>query len=131
MAKGKKGGARGADRTGSNGSGGSGGSGAASGGGVAVGSGAAAVATGAPTAFAGKELQEAIGVFAKGDYARARNLLRAKAEDPSLSDSAREHARALINATRIERGTLYVGLACIALFVLVLIVTSVLQPHGS
>lgn len=122
MAKGKKGGARGADRSGS---------GEPAGGGVVVGSGAAAVATGAPTAFAGKELQESIAVFARGDYARARNMLRAKAEDPSLSESTREHARALISATRIERGTLYVGLACIALFVLVLIVTSVLQPHGS
>lgn len=75
-----------------------------------------------------KDLQDAIGVFAKGDYARARNMLVEKANDTNLSEGAKEQARELIAATRIERGTLYVGLACIVLFILVVLVTSAMQP---
>jgi len=75
-----------------------------------------------------KELDAAMAVFARGDYARARVMLEEKTKDPALSEGAKEEARALIAATRLERGTLYVGLACIALFLLVLIVTAALQP---
>lgn len=83
------------------------------------------VLSGAP-----KDLEAGIEVFKKGDYARARNILGEKANDTLLSDGAREQARGLIAATRIERGTLLVGLACIGLFVLVIIVTAVMQPHA-
>jgi hypothetical protein len=106
MAKGKKGRARAADPM----------------------NGGAASSSAPATTAAGKELDQAIKVFATGDYARARNMLVAKASDPSLSEGAKEHARELIAATRIERGTLYVGLACIALAVLTVVVTSMLQP---
>ena len=82
----------------------------------------------APAPPMSKDLQDAIGVFAKGDYARARNMLFDKEKDAGLSEGAKEQARELIAATRIERGTLYVGLACIALFILVVIVTSAMQP---
>jgi hypothetical protein len=76
-----------------------------------------------------RDLGAAIEVFKRGDYARARLLLAEKEADVALPEGAREQARDLIASTRIERGTLYVGLACIALFVLVVAVTAALQPH--
>jgi hypothetical protein len=92
------------------------------------GSGSAVASAAAAAPGAQKELDAATAVFARGDYARARVMLEAKANDASLSEGAKEEARSLIAATRIEKGTLMVGLACIALFVLVVIVTAILQP---
>lgn len=77
----------------------------------------------------GDPLQEAIETFARGDYARARVLLESKAHDPDLPEGQREQAEDLCEATNIEPGTLWVGLSCIGLFVLVLIVTTLTQPH--
>ncbi|MCK6549343.1 hypothetical protein L6R52_26105 [Myxococcota bacterium] len=73
-------------------------------------------------------LADATAAFARGDYGRARVLLAAKIGDASLSEGQREEARELLAATGFERGTLWVGLGCIGLLILVLIVTAALQP---
>jgi hypothetical protein len=78
---------------------------------------------------ADEPLAEATDTFTRGDYARARVMLKQKAQDPNLSEGQREEAEELYEATTLERGTLYVGLACIALFILVVVVTSLTQPH--
>jgi hypothetical protein len=82
-----------------------------------------------PHASENDPLHEAVDTFARGDYAKARVLLEQKAHDASLSEGQREEAEELFGATGIERGTLWVGLACIALLALVVIVTTLTQPH--
>src|SRR5215468_4564412 len=82
-----------------------------------------------PHASENDPLHQAVETFAKGDYARARVLLEQKAHDANLSEGQREEAEELYEATGIERGTLWVGLACIALFILVIAVTTLTQPH--
>jgi hypothetical protein len=73
-------------------------------------------------------LKEGLGAFTRGDVAQARVLLAAKADDASLSDAQREQARRLSDATHIERGALYTGLACIGLLLCVILITIWLQP---
>lgn len=73
-------------------------------------------------------LGEALATFARGDYARARVLLQAKADDPSLPEGVRAQARELLAATKPERGMVIAYGAAVALFALIVIVTSVLQP---
>jgi hypothetical protein len=84
---------------------------------------------GGPHASPDDPLHEALETFARGDYARARVMLDAKAHDPSLSEGQREEAEELYEATGFERGTLWVGLACLALLILVVVVTVLTQPH--
>lgn len=73
-------------------------------------------------------LGEALSTFVRGDYARARVLLAAKAEDTSLSEGARAQARQLLAATRPDRGAILTGLACVGLYLIVAVITSVFQP---
>lgn len=73
-------------------------------------------------------LAEATAAFARGDYGRAKVLLAAKIDDASLPEGQREDAKDLLAATGFERGTLWVGLGCVGLLLLVLIVTRALQP---
>lgn len=73
-------------------------------------------------------LAAAIATFARGDYARAKRALAEKMNDAELSEGQREQARELYAATGLERGTLWVGIACVGLLVLVLIVTALTQP---
>jgi hypothetical protein len=81
-----------------------------------------------PPASAGDALAPAVRTFATGDYIRARAELAQKLNDPELSEGEREEARELIAATQIERGTLWVGLACVALLIIVIVVTAITQP---
>jgi hypothetical protein len=74
-------------------------------------------------------LAEATDLLERGDYAKARLLLTEKAKDAKLSDSTREAAAELARATTLDRQTLWVGLACIGLLLLVIIVTTLTQPH--
>lgn len=73
-------------------------------------------------------LREGIDLFARGDYARAKVALAVRANDSALSEGQREHARELVDATHVERGTLWVGIACVGLLVLVIVVTALTQP---
>ncbi|MEM7678263.1 MAG: hypothetical protein AAF449_19910 [Myxococcota bacterium] len=73
-------------------------------------------------------LQPGVAAFESGDYALARRLLSARADDPELSESQRQQARDMIDATRLERGTLLVGLACVALFLFAVVFTALKQP---
>lgn len=77
-----------------------------------------------------KSLGEAMVSFGKGDYITARMQLEDKAKDASLSDGARKEAEERIAATRLDKTTVLVGLACAALFGLVVLVTTVMMPHG-
>jgi hypothetical protein len=67
-------------------------------------------------------------LFGIGDIVAARRELTAKAEDARLSEGDRQLARELADATRIDRGALVVGLACIGLLLLVVLVTGLKQP---
>jgi hypothetical protein len=73
-------------------------------------------------------LEEAISVFARGDYARAAPMLERASHDPELSEGAKSQAQALHAATRVERGALYVGLASLALVIIVITATALTQP---
>lgn len=66
--------------------------------------------------------------FGRGDYGRAKVLLREHVADASLSEGEREEAKELLAATGLERGTLWVGLACVGLLALVILVTKLIQP---
>lgn len=67
-------------------------------------------------------------LFGIGDIVAARRELRAKANDASLPETDRALARELADATRIDRGALFVGLACVGLLTLVVLVTALKQP---
>jgi hypothetical protein len=73
-------------------------------------------------------LKGGLEAFTRGDFAQARVLLAAKAQDSTLSDAQRDQAKRLSDATHIERGALYTGLACIGLLVCVILITIFLQP---
>lgn len=73
-------------------------------------------------------LQAGVAAFESGDYVQARLLLSERADDPELSESQRQQARDMIDATWIERGTLLVGLACAALFLFAVVFTAFKQP---
>lgn len=70
----------------------------------------------------------AIATFERGDYRAARSMLDERANDSSLEAGQRETARRLLDATRIDRTTLWVGLACVGLFLLVVVATRLTQP---
>ncbi len=73
-------------------------------------------------------LAPGIAAFDAGDYVVARQRLGKLAEDDELSESQREQARDMVNATKLEPATLYVGLACIVLFLLAVSITVYNQP---
>ena len=73
-------------------------------------------------------LAPAVATFARGDYAAARTELRAMATSPELSEGSRTMAADLIRATWLERGALWVGVACVLLFGLVIFIASLKQP---
>lgn len=66
--------------------------------------------------------------FDAGDYAEARRRLAPLADDPELSEAQRQQARDTVAATRLERGAVLVGLACIMLFAIAVIFTAFKQP---
>lgn len=67
-------------------------------------------------------------LFGAGDMVAARRELAAQAEDAARPDADRQLARELSDATRIDRGALAVGAACVGLLVLVVLVTILKQP---
>lgn len=73
-------------------------------------------------------LAEAISVFGRGDYAQAGAMLDALRTEASLSEGAKQQASQLFQATRVERGALYVGLATAGLVLFVVIATMLTQP---
>jgi hypothetical protein len=73
-------------------------------------------------------LSAPMAAFSEGDYPRARDGFRAVAADPAATGSERETAEALERATRVDRVTLAVGGACLALFVIAAALTAMIQP---
>lgn len=63
-----------------------------------------------------------------GDYPAARRLLDQVAEDPTLSEADRAEARRLSSSTRLDALSLKVGLACFALFGIVVALVIFKQP---
>lgn len=81
-----------------------------------------------PAAPENPALAEAVSVFKRGDYVRARRLLMGLAADSSLSEAARSQARDLLSATRSDRAILLTGVAAAALLALVAAATAFIQP---
>lgn len=73
-------------------------------------------------------LHPGITAFDAGDYIATRRELIPRSGDPELSEAQRQQARDTVAATRFERGTVLVGLACMALFVIAVVFTSFKQP---
>lgn len=73
-------------------------------------------------------LEPGLTAFDEGDYVEARRLLSVPGDDPDLSESQRQQARDMKAATQLERGALLVGLACIGLFLIAVLLTSLKQP---
>ncbi|MFO0726869.1 MAG: hypothetical protein U1E65_24000 [Myxococcota bacterium] len=74
-------------------------------------------------------LEEALNVFRRGDYVRARGLLGPLVDDASLSENARQQARDLLAATKSDRAILLTGLAALGLLCLVIAFTAFIQPR--
>lgn len=79
-------------------------------------------------AVAADPLAEPMRAFVRGDYPRARAGFAAVLEDPEVTGSERETAGELLEATRVDRLTLGVGLACLALFGVAALLTALVQP---
>ena len=73
-------------------------------------------------------LAPAIETFSRGDYVSARRRFDEALEDKELSEENRQVAKALRGALGLDLGTLYVGLACIGLYLLVILVAILKQP---
>lgn len=73
-------------------------------------------------------LQPALDTFARGDYVAARRMFEGALADPELSEENRHVAKTLLQSIRIDLGTLYVGFACIGLYLLVILVGILKQP---
>ncbi|MCA9551513.1 MAG: hypothetical protein KC933_15865 [Myxococcales bacterium] len=70
----------------------------------------------------------ALDAFTEGDYPEARRRFAERIAAEDASESERNVARRLINATRLERGALWVALACLGLYGLVIAVATLKQP---
>ncbi|MEM1022367.1 MAG: hypothetical protein AAGD10_12585 [Myxococcota bacterium] len=77
----------------------------------------------------GNGLEAGLQAVTQGDYIQARAEFGRVGVDEALSESRRAEATRWIAATRLDRGTLLVGLACIGLFLLVVGVAVLKQPH--
>lgn len=73
-------------------------------------------------------LQPALDTFAGGDYVAARRMFEGALADPELSEENRHVAKTLLQSIGIDRGTLYVGLACVGLYLLAILVAVLKQP---
>ncbi len=80
------------------------------------------------SALSADPLHPGVEAFDAGDYVQARRQLAPLADDPELSEAQRQQARDTIAATRLERGAVLVGLACIMLFAIAVIFTAFKQP---
>jgi hypothetical protein len=73
-------------------------------------------------------LSPAIDMFSRGDYVSARRMFDEALSDEELSEENRQVAKALRGSLGFDKGTLYVGLACIGLYLLVILVAILKQP---
>lgn len=73
-------------------------------------------------------LAPALAAFTRGDYPEARRLFDAQADSSEASEAEQRMAKKLRGATLLESGALYVGLACIGLYGLVILVANFKQP---
>jgi hypothetical protein len=80
------------------------------------------------TAALSGPLAPAIQMFSRGDYVSARRKFDEALADSELSEENRQVAKALRGSLGFDAGTLYVGLACIGLYLLVILVAVLKQP---
>lgn len=73
-------------------------------------------------------LQETREALAVGDHVRARALADRATQDSSLSDAEREMAAEIARGTRVDAGALWVAVACLGLFLLVVLIAALKQP---
>ena len=73
-------------------------------------------------------LAPAIDMFSRGDYVSARRMFDEALADSELSAENRQVAKALRGSLGLDLGTLYVGIACIGLYLLVILVAILKQP---
>ena len=73
-------------------------------------------------------LASAIELFSKGDYVEARRMFDDALKDSDLSEENRQVAKALRGSLGLDKHTLLVGLACVGLFLLVILVAVLKQP---
>ena len=73
-------------------------------------------------------LAPAIETFGRGDYVTARRMFDEALNDSDLSAENRQVAKALKGSLGFDKGTLLVGLACIGLYLLVILVAILKQP---
>ena len=64
----------------------------------------------------------------KGDYPTSRAHFAAAIKDENLTESHKETAQDLTAATQVDKITLYVGVACIGLFLLAVTLVGSIQP---
>jgi hypothetical protein len=73
-------------------------------------------------------LAPAIDTFSRGDYVSARRMFDEAMQDKELSEENRQVAKALRASLGIDKTTLLTGLACIGLYLLVILVAILKQP---
>ncbi|MBI2373541.1 MAG: hypothetical protein HYV07_06030 [Deltaproteobacteria bacterium] len=72
--------------------------------------------------------REVVQRFERGDFIAARADLRRELEAGKLAGAGKELAERLLEATRIDRAPILVGLGCVGLIALVILVTLATQP---
>jgi len=82
----------------------------------------------AAKAAAPDPMKPALDAFSSGAYGEARTLLSGRAGASDASESERRMAQRFFDATKLEKGTLLAGLACFALYALVILVSIAKQP---
>jgi len=73
-------------------------------------------------------LAEALVVFRKGDYVRARAMLQPLIADTTRPEGERAQAQRVYDATRLDRAVPLTALACLGLLGLIVLVTTLFQP---
>jgi hypothetical protein len=73
-------------------------------------------------------LSGAIETFSRGDYVKARRMFDDALADKDLSEENRQVANALKSSLGFDKSTLLTGLACIGLYLLVILVAILKQP---
>lgn len=73
-------------------------------------------------------LADAKAAFVAGDYVTARQRFDLLKTDETLAEAERATAAEYAGATRVDRVTLWVGLACVVLAVVAVTLTALVQP---
>lgn len=77
---------------------------------------------------ASEPLAPAVKAFSAGDYGETRQRLGDKLAEGTLNDADRRRAEDLVEATKLDRGTLLTALACFGVFILAVVVGIAVQP---